>query len=98
VVDDELELGMALAMRAKFGIPPPKNITGMPAFSAAGQNQSAVPSVSHFAVSGVNARRMPNMLRCCFQAGMSAGVFGSSRWMRPMTPKRLGYFATASAA
>src|SRR6476620_3583412 len=27
--------------------PPVKNITGMPFFSAAGQNQSAVPSVSH---------------------------------------------------
>ena len=35
-------------------------MTGRPAFSAAGQNQSAVPSVSHAAWSQRNSSRTPN--------------------------------------
>ena len=42
--------------------PNASTITGSPAFSAAGQNQSAVPSESHAIVSGVlNVRRTPSM-------------------------------------
>jgi len=43
-------------------MPPPRNITGIAAFSAAGQNQSAVPSVIHFADVGVKARRIVALL------------------------------------
>ena len=71
--------GWRSAMRANLGTAPTaRNMTGSPAFSAAGQNQSAVPSESQASVAGVlNVKRTPSMPGCCFHVGSSAADFGS---------------------
>src|SRR5215468_9380561 len=60
--------GWRSAMWANLGTSPPaRNMTASPAFSAAGQNQSAVPSESQASVWGVlNVTRTPTMPGCCF--------------------------------
>src|SRR6516225_1906565 len=46
-----------------------RNITGTRAFSAAGQNQSAVPSVSHLACGPAMLSRTPSTAGCSRQPG-----------------------------
>ena len=64
---------------------------GSPAFSAAGQNQSALPSIGH------PSTRMPSIPGCSFHFGRSAADRGFSG-TRPMTAKRLAYRLAASRA
>ena len=53
MVDDEDEIGIALDDAQEIGPRPAVGVmTGMPALAAAGQNQSAVPSVSHRSAGG----------------------------------------------
>ena len=74
-------------------------MTGTPAFSAAGQNQSAVPSFSQAIMVGVlNVTRTPSMPGCSRHFGSNAADFGFSSGMRPMTAKRFGYRLAASRA
>ena len=74
-----------------FTRPNARNITGSPAFSAAGQNQSTDPSDSMAMNLGLlNVTRTPSMPGCSFHFGNSAADFGSSSGIRPITAKRLG--------
>jgi len=70
--------------------PSVRNITGRSAFSASGQNQSAVPSVSHALAGPRNVSRTPSMPGCSRHFGSSAAAFGFFSGMRPMTAKRPG--------
>ena len=67
-----------------------RNITGRPAFSAAGQNQSAAPLVSSALCSRMKVSRTPSMPGCSFHFGSSFADSGFCNGMRPMTAKRLG--------
>ena len=54
-----------------------ETISGMPAFSAAGQNQSKRPSASHcLNLAAPKVTRMPSMPGCFFQSGSSAAFAG----------------------
>ena len=92
--------GWRSAMRANIDTRPgAKNMTGTPAFSAAGQNQSAVPSVSHGIVTSLlKMTRTPSIPGCSFHFGSSAADCGFWSGMRPMTAKRSGYRLAASSA
>ena len=65
-------------------------MTGRPAFSAAGQNQSALPLVSIAACSRMKVSRTPSMPFCSFHFGSSAAELESCTGKRPITAKRLG--------
>src|SRR5207249_2700568 len=66
-------------------------MSGMPAFSAAGQSQSAEPSVRKCRLCSLwNVKRMPSMPGCAFQSGTSALLAGSARLRRPMTANLSG--------
>ena len=78
-------------MAANFATwPGAKNITGRFAFSAAGQNQSAVPSDSHDTDGPLNSTRTPSMPGWSRHLGKRAADCGSLSGMRPMTWKRSG--------
>ena len=61
---------------------------GMPAFSAAGQNQSVVPSVSHLACAPAMFSRMPRTAGCSRQVGSRR----ASRLTKPVA----GHYAKVS--
>ena len=74
-------------------------MSGMPAFSAAGQSQSALPSVRKWRLCSLwKVKRMPSMPGCFFQSGTSALLAGSARLMRPITANRSGCVRAASRA
>src|SRR5262245_14824969 len=88
------------AIGANFGSRPnAMNMTGSPAFSAAGQNQSAVPSDSQPIIVGVlKVTRTPSIPGCSFHFGKRVADWGFWSGMRPMTAKRSGYRLAASIA
>ena len=65
-------------------------MTGRPAFSAAGQNQSAVPSVSHAACAPTKFRRTPRTPGKSLRVGKRCARSGLFSGMRAMMPKRPG--------
>ena len=70
----------------------------MPSRSAAGQNQSAVPSLIHGrSQAWWKVSRTPSMPGWLFQVSSIARACGCSTGMRPITAKRSGCFAAASS-
>src|ERR1700681_2805349 len=70
--------GWRSAMRPNSDVwPVVRNMMGMPAFSAAGQNQSADPSVSHAACSPAMFNRMPSTAGCSLHVGSRRASLGS---------------------
>ena len=72
-------------------------MTGKPAFSAAGHNQSVAPLSRSAACARWSVSRTPSMPGCFFQSGSKAADSGFSTGMRPITANRLGYRFTASS-
>ena len=73
-------------------------MTGMLTLTAAGQNQSAVPSVSQPVCMRLKVWRMPSIPGWSRQVASASFDFGSPSRSRPITAKRCGHFFTASNA
>ena len=83
--------GWRSAIGANFGmLPGARNMTGRPAFSAAGQNQSAAPSGAR-ASGAWNVSRTPSMPGCSLHFRQQRRRLRPFSGMRPMTAKRSGY-------